>query len=67
MKIDIYTKCILTVIAVALVATVFQNFMSTAVAQNEIQRVAICNIDNPNYCALVRPSNRGEPSISVKN
>ena len=61
--IDRYTKVLLTVIAVALVAIVAQNAVGTLRAQNAqnagISRVAICDRDDPNACARVtthRPS-----------
>jgi hypothetical protein len=44
MKIDIYTKGVLTVIAGALVAIVVQNGVSTATAQSGgITKVALCD------------------------
>lgn len=43
MKIDIYTKGVLTVIAAALVAIVVQNGVSTATAQSGITKVAVCD------------------------
>jgi phosphoribosylcarboxyaminoimidazole (NCAIR) mutase len=55
--IDRYTKVLLTVIAVALVAIVAQNAVGTLQAQNAqnagISRVAICHRDDPNACARV--------------
>lgn len=45
MKIDSYTKIILTIIACALVTLVFQQafHINSAVAAQAVQKVAICN------------------------
>lgn len=52
MKIDIFTKLILSVIAGALVVLVAQNSLSRANADEGIQRVAICGLTN-GKCANV--------------
>ena len=52
MKSDLYTKVILTVIALALSAIAFQLTMPSAFAQNNgITKVAICDPKNPDKCA----------------
>ncbi len=53
MKIDIYTKGVLTVIAAALVAIVVQNGVSTATAQSGITKVTICHPLVTSWCADV--------------
>lgn len=53
MTIDLYTKVILTVIAIALSASVFQNSFGSAVAQNGVQRVVICDYKQTTTCARV--------------
>ena len=41
--VDSYTKCVLTVIAIALVAIVIREGVVTTHAASEITKVAICN------------------------
>lgn len=51
MAVDIYTKSILTVIAIALTIMVAKNFISDAVASKGIQKVMICDVEGD--CAKV--------------
>jgi hypothetical protein len=50
---SLYTKAVLTVIAVALVALVLQNAIPGSQAQSRIQKVAICNAEDPDHCAAI--------------
>jgi hypothetical protein len=51
--VDRYTRCVLTVIAVALVVLVIQDTIRTSVAQSpNIQKVQICDERN---CATLKP------------
>ena len=50
--IDRYTRCILTVIAGALVTLVIQDAVRTSAAQSSLQRVQICD---ERTCATLRP------------
>ncbi len=53
MQIDLYTKSILTVIAISLLTIALQNFIPVANAdKTKIQRVAICDLLN-GRCAVV--------------
>lgn len=52
MKIDIYTKAVLTVIAVSLSAMAIQMAISTAHAVERVTKVAICD-ESGRYCASV--------------
>jgi hypothetical protein len=45
MKIDLYTKTILTIIAICLMALTLEFTVTKAYAQNGPTRVTICNID----------------------
>jgi hypothetical protein len=50
---DVYTKIVLTVIAVALTAIALENLMPSARAQAQapsLTRVAICDSGNPDRC-----------------
>lgn len=62
MKIDRYTKIVLTVIAAALVANVAQDYILPAQAA-EVQRVAICNTGGAT-CATVSSSSGLEVMVS---
>lgn len=54
MKTDLYTKVVLTVIALALSAIALQNTLPSAFAQSGgIQKVIICDARSPTYCADV--------------
>ena len=57
MTIDKYTKFILTLIAVGILGLNFHLFKGDIVkdahAAMAIQKVAICDYDNPNHCADV--------------
>jgi hypothetical protein len=66
MKIDRYTKVILTIIAAALVLIAGQNLfeMKTARAANGIVKVAICNPYGDGWCADVLSSS-GQKGLSV--
>jgi len=61
MKIDLYTKLMLTVIAFALVGLVAQNYSTNAIAQGAVQKVAICDPNDANSCAAV--GKRGSSSF----
>jgi len=53
MKVDLYTKFVLTIIAVALSAIAIKGYPPTAAAQvDSIQKVSICSLDGEN-CAYV--------------
>jgi len=54
MTIDTYTKSILTIIAMALIALCFQNSIRDAVANNGYQKVIIC--DGSGFCADIQGS-----------
>jgi hypothetical protein len=65
MKIDLYTKSVLTVIAFSLVAIVIQNAISDAHASGKgIQKVMICD---PLYdrCARVADTKVGKETVDV--
>ena len=51
MFIDIYTKGILTIIAIALTILCFQNLFSNAIANESFQKVIICSYEGD--CANV--------------
>ena len=51
MAVDIYTKGLLTVIAIALTILTAQSFISNAVASNGYQKVMICDVEGD--CAKV--------------
>ena len=56
MKLDIYTKIVLTVIAVSLSAISFQNIgagRAEAQQRSTIQKVVICSATGNDYCADV--------------
>lgn len=59
MRVDWYTKAVLTVIAVALSAIAIQNATGTAVAQgpNQPPRISICSEDGAR-CAYIDGRNR---------
>ena len=63
MKVDLYTKTILTVIAIALVSISSQNFIKNAEADNHIQKVAICNIQGE-FCTKVTKYNGNDTIIT---
>ena len=50
---DRYSKIVLTVIAIALVCIVVQNAVTSLNAQTGVQRVAICDPQEPGHCAAV--------------
>ncbi|MCA3322649.1 MAG: hypothetical protein INF75_05710 [Roseomonas sp.] len=52
MKLDAYTKGVLTVIALALVTLAIQNAIQPAVAQSGVQKVTICTQDGRNCQGL---------------
>lgn len=54
MKIDRYSKAILTIIAAALVAMAAENLVRPSVAQTGVSKVAICELDGRN-CAGTFP------------
>jgi hypothetical protein len=63
-----YTNAVLTVIAVALIALVFENGLPLARAQSglpPIMRVIICDPHNQTTCAAVGPASYGNQSYSV--
>jgi len=51
MKTDLYTKAVLTVIAIALSAIALQNALPSAIAQSGIQKVVVC--ESQYNCASV--------------
>ncbi len=54
MKSDLYTKFVLTVIALSLSAIAIQNTIPSAFAQSGgIQKVVICDARYPSFCADV--------------
>lgn len=53
MKTDLYTKFVLTVIALALSAIALQNTIPSAFAQSNIQKVVICDPQDTSTCAKV--------------
>ena len=56
MKTDLYTKFVLTVIALALSAIALQNAIPSAFAQSgDIQRVIVCSAFDQTRCADVSP------------
>jgi|APGre2960657444_1045066.scaffolds.fasta_scaffold10786_6 hypothetical protein len=62
MKSDLYTKFVLTVIALALSTIALQHAIPSAFAQSEnIQKVVICDPQNPSLCAEI--SSRGALKI----
>ena len=63
MKIDIYTKVVMTVIAVSLVKIAFTDVLiNPAFARGSVQKIAICGEDG-RRCARVRSSGlRIEPN-----
>lgn len=56
---DLYTKTMLTVIACALVALITQNVVasSRAAPQDQVQKVAICNLGNDSCATVVAVNN----------
>ncbi len=63
MKVDLYTKAILTVIALALLAIALQLTIPSAFAQNNgIVKVAICDPNRPDSCAGIYYSRQGKVS-----
>ncbi len=66
MKVDLYTKLTLTVIAGALVGLLVQNTSSNAIAQGGVQKVAICDLEYPDSCAVVlRRDSSGHETLAV--
>lgn len=53
--IDRYTKALLTVIAISLVALVVQNLVPPSNAQSGVQRVVICDPADTRNCAKLWP------------
>ena len=67
MKIDLYTKSMLTIIAVGIVALVIQNFTTSAEAQwdnRNIQKVEICSESHTRCVGNYTPKGR-LPSLMV--
>jgi hypothetical protein len=67
MKIDLYSRVMLTVIAAALVSLVIENFVAPSVAQPgvSVTRVAICDI-NGERCASVGASATGSALVVMR-
>ena len=63
MKTDLYTKFVLSVIALALSAIALQNTIPSAFAQSNIQKVVICDAQDIDKCARVIGSGRLQASI----
>jgi hypothetical protein len=53
MKTDLYTKAVLTVIALSLATIALQHTIPSAFAQNRITKVAICDPDQVELCASI--------------
>jgi hypothetical protein len=53
MKADLYTKFVLTVIALALSVIAIQQTLTPAYAQSNIQKVVICDPQDNSTCAKV--------------
>ncbi len=54
MKTDLYTKAVLTVIALALSAIALNQSIPSAFAQNKgVVKVAICDTENPDHSAQI--------------
>ena len=65
MNVDIYTKCILSVIAVALLMIAVQNSANVASAKSEFQKVLICSPGGyPIDCAKIH---NGRLSVNTKS
>lgn len=56
MKIDFYTKAVLTVIALALSVIALQHSIPSAFAQSQPIKVLLCDSTNPNWCADIGKS-----------
>jgi hypothetical protein len=54
MKTDLYTKAVLTVIAISLATIALQHALPSAFAQSGIQKVAICDAAFSASCVGVR-------------
>ena len=66
MKSDLYTKFVLTVIALALSAIALKNTIPSAFAQSsDIQRVMICSALNQHRCADI--SSLGEIFVTTRS
>lgn len=66
MKMDIYAKLMLTVIAGALVGLVIQNSAGNAIADGIVQKVVICDANDSTSCAAVgRRANSTFNSLAV--
>jgi SNF family Na+-dependent transporter len=57
--IDRYTKAMMTVIAISLVALVVQNLIPASNAQSGIQKVIICDPSDARNCAKLWPFRSG--------
>jgi hypothetical protein len=53
MTTDLYTKAVLTIIALALSAIALQHTIPSAFAQSGVQKVIICDALTPSFCADV--------------
>ena len=66
MPTDRYTKTALTIIAGALLAIVTQNAINSSHAQTQqITKVAICDIRDPNSCAFVTDVAGGQGLVTL--
>jgi hypothetical protein len=64
---DLYTKVILTMIAVALSALAIENASGRAMADNGLTKVAICDLHRPDVCAEVDGGGAYKTWLSVSN
>ncbi len=54
MKNDLYTKIVLTVVAICLASIAVEHTITSAFAQNQgVVKVIICDPRDPNYCANI--------------
>ncbi len=61
MKTDLYTKAVLTVIALALSAIALNQSIPSAFAQNKgVVKVAICDKNDPDRCAQIFSDSYGD-------
>jgi hypothetical protein len=65
MHTDIYTKLVLTIIAITLTILVLQNSIGNAIASgNNVQKVAICN-EQGTICADVWQTQGGDKRLTI--
>jgi hypothetical protein len=65
--VDRYTKTVLTIIAAALVGLLTQNAIKPSQAQsNQIQKVAICQLEGQGCASLGRPQGGGSTALGLR-